>query len=209
MEATYIFLLTIDERIHMSYKSILEYIGHYVTLTDREVEIVKSLTRIKKVRKGQFVAEQGEICRYENFVVEGCLRCYHVDEDGKEHIVQFAVENWWISDLHSFLTQSPAHFSVDAIEPSVLVQFGYDDLQELYQKVPKLERFFRLIIQNAFIASQKRVISTFSQDAGKRYIEFRNRYPDIESRVPQYMIASYLGVSPEFLSKIRQRLASK
>lgn len=191
----------------MSYESILEYIDHYITLTDKEIEIMRSLTRIKSVRKGQFVAEQGEICRYENFVVKGCLRCYHVDEAGKEHVVQFAVEEWWISDLHSFLTQSPAHFNVDAIEPSVLVQFGYHELQELYQQVPKFERFFRLIIQNAFIASQKRVISTFSQDAENRYLEFRNRYPDIESRVPQYMIASYLGISPEFLSKIRQRLA--
>lgn len=191
----------------MSYESILEYIDHYITLTDKEIEIMRSLTRIKSVRKGQFVAEQGEICRYENFVVKGCLRCYHVDEAGKEHVVQFAVEEWWISDLHSFLTQSPAHFNVDAIEPSVLVQFGYHELQELYQQVPKFERFFRLIIQNAFIASQKRVISTFSQDAENRYLEFKNRYPDIESRVPQYMIASYLGISPEFLSKIRQRLA--
>lgn len=193
----------------MSYDSILTYIDRHITLTDQETEIFKPLTRIKSVRKGQFVVEQGEISQYENFVVQGCLRCYHVDREGKEHIVQFAVEDWWISDLQSFLTQSPAHFSVDAIEPSILVQIGYNDLQELYRKIPKFERFFRLIIQNAFVASQKRVISTFSRDAEQRYLEFRNRYPDIENRVPQYMVASYLGISPEFLSKIRQRLADK
>lgn len=193
----------------MSYDSILTYIDRHITLTDQEIDIFKSLTRIKSVRKGQFVVEQGEVSRYENFVVQGCLRCYHVDREGKEHIVQFAVESWWISDLQSFLTQSPAHFNVDAIEPSALVQLEYNDLQELYRSIPKFERFFRLIIQNAFVASQKRIISTFSQNAGERYIDFRNRYPDIESRVPQYMVASYLGISPEFLSKIRQRLAGK
>lgn len=193
----------------MSYNLILSYIDNYITLTDQEIDLFKSLTRIKTLRKRQFVVEQGEICWYENYVVEGCLRCYHTDAKGAEHVVQFAVENWWISDLHSFLTQSPAHFSVDAIEPSVLIQFEYNNLQKLYQKIPKFERFFRLIIQNAFVASQKRTIESYSKDAGKRYINFRNRYPDIETRVPQYMIASYLGMSPEFLSKIRRRIAGK
>jgi len=189
----------------MMYNSLLEYIDGYITLDEEEVEILKSHTRIKKVRKKQFVVEQGEICRYENYVVEGCLRCYHLDEDGNEHIVQFAVEDWWIADLQSFLTQSPANFSVDALEPSTLIQFEYNKLQELYNRIPKLDRFFRLIIQNAYIASQQRIVTSYSKDAGKRYIEFRNRYPNIEQRVPQYMIASYLGITPEFLSKIRRR----
>lgn len=193
----------------MSYSSLIAYVSEYISLDENEVELIKSLTRIKQVRKRQFVTEQGEICRYENFVVEGCLRCYHTDEDGNEHIVQFAVKDWWIADLQSFLTQSPANFSVDALEPSVLIQFGYRELQELYRKIPKLNRFFRIIIQNAFVASQKRIVASYSKDAGKRYIEFRNRYPNIEKRVPQYMIASYLGITPEFLSKIRRRIAGQ
>lgn len=193
----------------MAYGPLITYLERYISLDNQEIEVLKSLTRIKKVRKRQFVAEQGEICRYENYVVEGCLRCYHTDEEGTEHIVQFAVDDWWISDLHSFLTQSPANFSVDAIEPSVLIQFGYDDLQELYERIPKLNQFFRLIIQNAFVASQKRIVASYSKDAGKRYIEFRNRYPNIEKRVPNYMVASYLGITPEFLSKIRRRMAGK
>lgn len=193
----------------MGYESLLEYIDDYVSLNNDEVETLQALTRIKKVRKRQFVVEQGEICRYENYVVKGCLRCYHTDEDGNEHVVQFAVENWWIADLQSFLTQSPANFSVDAIEPSTLIQFGYNDLQVLYDRIPKLDRFFRLIIQNAFVASQKRIVASYSKDAGKRYIEFRNRYPNIEKRVPNYMVASYLGITPEFLSKIRRRMAGK
>ena len=190
----------------MSYDPLIKYIAEYISLNEKEIDILKSLTRIKKVRKRQFVVEQGEVCRYENYVVEGCLRCYHLDENGQEHIVQFAVDDWWIADLQSFLTQSPANFSVDALEPSVLIQFGYNELQELYNKIPKLERFFRLIIQNAFVASQKRIVASYSKDAGKRYIAFRNRYPNIENRVPQYMVASYLGITPEFLSKIRRRI---
>lgn len=193
----------------MSYDSLLNYINRHIPLTSREIEIVKSLTRIKKVRKRQFIVEQGETAQFENFVVEGCFRCYHTDEKGTEHVIQFAVEEWWITDLHSFLSRASANFSVDAIEPSMLIQFEYDNLQKLYREIPKFERFFRLIIQNAFIASQKRIIDSYSKDAEKRYLDFRNRYPDIESRVPQYMIASYLGISPEFLSKIRQRMAGR
>lgn len=193
----------------MSYDSLIKYIEEYISLNEKEIDILKSLTRIKKVRKRQFVVEQGEICRYENYVVDGCLRCYHLDEEGQEHIVQFAVEDWWIADLQSFLTQSPANFSVDALEPSILIQFGHNELQELYNRIPKLERFFRLIIQNAFVASQKRIVASYSKDAGKRYIDFRNRYPNIEKRVPQYMVASYLGITPEFLSKIRRRIAGQ
>lgn len=193
----------------MSYDPLIKYIEDYISLSEKEAEILKSLTRIKKIRKRQFVVEQGEVCRYENYVVEGCLRCYHLDEEGQEHIVQFAVEDWWIADLQSFLTQAPANFSVDAIEPSILIQFRYNDLQKLYEKIPKLNQFFRLIIQNAFVASQKRIVASYSKDAGKRYIEFRNRYPNIEKRVPNYMVASYLGITPEFLSKIRRRMAGK
>lgn len=193
----------------MSYDSLLKYIDRHITLTGREIEIVKSLTRIKKVRKRQYIVEQGETAQFENFVVEGCLRCYHVDENDTEHIIQFAVEEWWITDLHSFLSRTSANFSVDAIEPSMLIQFEYDNLQKLYLEIPKFERFFRLIIQNAFITSQKRIIDSYSKDAEKRYLDFRNRYSDIEHRVPQYMIASYLGISPEFLSKIRRRITGR
>lgn len=192
-----------------NYPSVLDYINRYVTLTDQEVDIFKSLSRVKKLRKRQYLVEEGELCRYENFVTKGCLRCYYVDPDGNEHIVQFAIEGWWISDLHSFLTQTPAHFNVDAIEPSEVIQIEYDHLQELYQKVPKFERFFRQIIQRAFVAAQERIIDSYSKDARQRYLEFSEMYPEIEQRVPQYMLASYLGITPEFLSKIRRRLAGR
>jgi len=188
----------------MSYDLLIRQIRRHVALSDPDADILRSLTRVKKVRKRQFVSEQGEICRYENFVVEGCLRCYHIDGKNAEHIVQFAVEGWWISDLRSFMTESPADFTVEAIEPSTLIQFGRKEVEELYRRLPALERFFRVMLQNALVASQRRIVDSYSEDAKRRYAEFRERHPDIEKRVPLYMIASYLGITPEFLSRIRQ-----
>ncbi len=188
----------------MPHDLLIRNIRKRVDLDDAGARAIVELTRVKKVRKRQFVSEQGEVCRYENFVAEGCLRSYHVDAQGKEHIAQFAVEEWWISDLRSFITRTPADFTVEAVEPSTLIQFGREELEELYRRVPALERFFRLILQNAYAAAQKRIVESYSEDARRRYAEFRARYPDLEKRVPQYMIASYLGISPESLSRIRR-----
>lgn len=188
----------------MPHDLLIRNIRKRVDLDDAGARAIVELTRVKKVRKRQFVSEQGEVCRYENFVAEGCLRSYHVDAQGKKHIAQFAVEEWWISDLRSFITRTPADFTVEAVEPSTLIQFGREELEELYRPVPALERFFRLILQNAYAAAQKRIVESYSEDARRRYAEFRARYPDLEKRVPQYMIASYLGISPESLSRIRR-----
>jgi CRP-like cAMP-binding protein len=188
----------------MSHDLLIRQIQKHVPLSDADIDVLKSLSRIKKVRKRQFVSEQGEICRYENFVAEGCLRCYHIDPKGVEHVVQFAVEGWWVSDLRSFKTESPADFSVEAIEASTLIQFRLRDLEELYRRIPALERFFRTMFEYALIAAQKRIVDSYSEDAKQRYLEFRQRHPDIEKRVPNYMIASFLGITPEFLSRIRQ-----
>lgn len=193
----------------MSYNAVVKHIHNYVTLSDSDIKALKSLTRIKEVRKRQFIVEQGEICRHESFVTRGCLRCYYADEDGNEHIVHFAIEDWWVADLNSFLTQSPARFSIDAIEPSEVIQIDHQNRQQLLERAPKFERYFRLIVQNAFVASQQRIIDSYSKDATKRYHEFKKRYPNIENRVPQYMIASYLGITPEFLSNIRANLANQ
>ena len=126
-----------------------------------------------------------------------------LDNDGQELIVMFAIENWWTGDLGSFITQTPADYNVQCLENCVLAQVSYEDLQQLYLQVPKLERFFRIIIQRAFVAAQKRLINNLSLSAKERYLQFREEYPQVEQRVPQYMIASYLGITKEFLSKIR------
>lgn len=187
-------------------RQLLDYIKQYVDLTEDEESTLLSRVKLKKFIKGQFVVQNGEVCKYENFVLSGCLRSFYIDNEGQEHIVMFAVENWWTADLGSFITQKPADLNVQCLENSELIQIHYNDLQKLFLKIPKLERFFRIIIQKAFVAAQKRIVNNFSMEAADRYIQFREQYPGIEQRVPQYMIASYLGITKEFLSKIRNKL---
>ena len=189
-------------------KQFLDYIKQHVSLTGSEESILLAAVREKKYLKGEFVVRNGEVNKYENFVLSGCLKTFYIDNDGQEHIVMFAVENWWTADLGSFITQTPADLNVQCVEDSELVQIHYNDLQQLYYDIPKLERFFRIIIQKAFVAAQKRIVNNFSLPATERYLQFRQQYPNIEQRVPQYMIASYLGITKEFLSKIRNQLIS-
>ncbi|GJM29399.1 MAG: cAMP-binding protein [Cyclobacteriaceae bacterium] len=193
----------------MNIEPLVNYIKQYIDLTPDEINILSGLVKYRKYLKGQFVVQQGDICRYENFVVKGCLKTFHVDQEGQQHIVMFAIENWWAADLGSFITQSPADYNVQCLEPTELIQFSHRNLEQLYRHVPKLERFFRIIIQKAYVASEKRVIRNFSLTAKERYLAFREQYPKIEQRVPQYMVASYLGITKEFLSKIRAQLISE
>ncbi|GHM99102.1 cyclic nucleotide-binding protein [Cytophagales bacterium WSM2-2] len=162
--------------------------------------------KARKFLKGQYVVQQGDVCRTENFVLSGCLKTFYIDQEGQEHIVMLAIENWWTSDLGSFINQAPADFNVQCLENSEVLQITYEDLEQVFLEIPKLERFFRIIIQRAFAAAQKRIVNNFSLPAKERYLKFREQYPQIEQRVPQYMIASYLGITKEFLSKIRHQL---
>jgi CRP-like cAMP-binding protein len=153
--------------------------------------------------------QEGDVCRFETFVNKGCLRAYHIDEKGQEHIAQFAIEGWWISDMYSFLTATPARFNVDALEDSELLCIDKLSLEELYIQVPKFERFFRIILQNAFIAHQQRIIANMSKTVEEHYLDFMNYYSQLEQRVPQHQVASYLGITPESLSRIRRQLTEK
>jgi len=193
----------------MDPKPILDYIRQYIHLTSQEETILLSKLRVRKYVKGQFVVQNGDVCRYENFVLSGCLKTFYIDNEGLEHIIMFAIENWWTADLGSFITQTPADLNVQCIENSELAQIHHDDLQQLYIQIPKLERFFRIIIQKAFVAAQKRIINNLSLPALERYTQFRDQYPKIDQRVPQYMVASYLGITKEFLSKIRHQLITQ
>ena len=192
----------------MDLKIFLDHISRYIQLTSDEQSIFLSKVKFRKYLKGQFVVQNGDVCRHENFVVSGCLKTFYIDNEGHEHIVMFAIEDWWTADLGSFITQTPADLNVQCLEDSELIQITYSDLQQLYTEIPKLERFFRIIIQNAFVAAQKRIVNNLSLPAMERYIQFREQYPKIEQRVPQYMVASYLGITKEFLSKIRTQLAN-
>lgn len=187
------------------YDTILKYVARYIELTPEETDIFTSLLTPRKVRKRQYLVQSGDICKAENFVVNGCLRSFYVDEKGEEYISQFAIEDWWITDLNSFLTQTPANYYVEALENSEVLQISYEAYHELLSRIPKFDRFFRIIIQKAYVATQQRIISTMSKTSEERYLEFVAHYPNIEQRVPQYMVAAYLGFTPEFLSKIRSR----
>ena len=185
------------------YDLILKNISRFITLTPEEQQYFTSLLRVKRLKKKQYLLQEGDVARYDYFVNKGCLRTYTIDEKGQEHVVQFSIEDWWTGDMYSFLTQKPARYTIDALEDSELLCLERSALEELYIKVPKFERFFRLLLQNAFVSLQERIIASLSQPADERYCTFIIKYPNMEKRLPLKQIASYLGITPESLSRIR------
>lgn len=179
-----------------------------IKLTDAEKEICKSLFSPKKLRKRQYILQQDDICKNLVFVEKGILRSYSVDNKGSEHILQFALEGWWIADIYSFLTGEASEYNIDAIEDSELLQISKSALDELYEQVPKFERYFRILTQSNMVATQKRLTATLSAGADEKYLRLLSAYPNIVARVPQHMIASYLGITPETLSRVRKRIVS-
>jgi len=188
------------------FKPLLDYINRVVALTEEEERILISLISYRKLLKGQYFLQQGDVCKFSGFVILGCTKTFYVDEEGQEHVVMFSIEDWWTSDMGSFITQKPADFNVQCLENTELIQFSYENQQQMMQEIPKLERFFRIIVEKAFVASQKRIVRNMSMSAKDRYLFFRKEYPQMEQRIPQYLIASYLGITKEFLSKIKSQL---
>ena len=177
-----------------------------ITLTNDEEDIIIKSFKLKRLKKKEILLFAGDVSSHMRFISEGCLRSYYMDEEAREHIIQFGIENWWINDLYSYLTKSPAREFIQALENSVVLQIHRDTLNALFEQVPTMERFFRFKFEKAYVALQGRTISTMSKPAEERYLEFRSKYRDIEQSVPQYMIASYLGITPEHLSNIRKNL---
>jgi len=191
------------------FSPVIEYISRYVDLNDEEIAHFKSFLKITKVRKRQFIVQPGFVCRHKSYVVKGAFRAYLVDGEGKEHTLAFAIEDWWISDYSSLIYQEPATLFVEALEDSVLIQIEYEDQQTFLREIPKLEKFERIITQRSLAFQQKRLLSNFIKTAEERYDEFMGKYAEIARRVPQYALASYLGFSTEYLSKIRNRKTGK
>lgn len=192
----------------MNIQPLLDYINPLIELTPEEEVFLESKVTFRKYLKGQYVIQQGDICKYECFVVSGCTKTFYLDQEGQEHMVMFAIENWWTADMGSFISQTPADYNVQCLENTELILFSYDNLEALYRKIPKLERLFRQIVERAFVASQKRIVRNFSLTAKERYLYFKTQYPQIEERIPQYLVASFLGITKEFLSKIKGQLAT-
>lgn len=190
----------------MHYKPLLDYISNFITLTSEEESVLLSKIAYRKYLKGQYIVQQGDVCKQSSYLISGCTRTFFMDSKGQEHIVMFAIEDWWTSDIGSFITQTPADYNVQCIENTEVIQFSHDNQEDLFQEIPKLERLFRKMLEKALVSSQKRIVRNFSQTAREQYLFFKKQYPSIEQRVPQYMIASYLGITKEFLSKIKSQL---
>jgi len=191
------------------HERILKNVSRFIELTPEETRYFVSLLKHKKIRKRQYLVQEGNITRYQYFVNEGCLRTFHTDDKGMEHNVQFSIEGWWTGDMYSFLTQTPGKYNIIAIEDSDLSCMDSEAQELLYTKVPKFEKFFRNLLQNAFIALQERILSGMSESAEERYLNFRKKYSEMDKRIPQNQIASFLGITPESLSRIRKQLMVK
>lgn len=171
------------------------------------MSVVESVFKERRVKRRQFILQEGDVCRLNTFVVEGCFKMYMIDPSGKEHNLQFAIENWWIGDIGSFHTEQPSKLYIEAIENSIILQISKEDQLRLFVEYPKFNRIFRVMAENALVSTQRRVLQNISSTAEERYLDFMERYPYFFNRISNVQIASYLGVTPEFLSAIRSRLA--
>src|SRR6476646_7415443 len=198
--------MTHHNRNDTDFDLLISNVSKHISLSAEEIEFFTSLWRSKSLLTGDFLLREGEICRYESFVIKGCLKTYYQDENGFEHVIDFSIEEWWADDLYSFLTQTASRSNVKAIENTDILQISKTDLELLYQKIPKFERFFRILFQNAFISQREQINLALSASARDRYLLFIKKKPYAEKRFPQKDIASYLGVTPQFLSTLRKKL---
>lgn len=188
-------------------------INHNVNLchafSEAELAIFNALLIHKKVPKKTFLLQQGEICRFEAYIIKGCIRSYYIDNNGFDVILTFAIEDWWVSDIASFHEKKPSRMFIETLEACELLMLTPESKEELLQKVPAFERVFRLMVQKHLTSYQERLFGNIAQTAQDRYLAFLQKYPSLSQRVPQHLIASYLGISPEFLSKIRSKILAK
>lgn len=185
------------------------YVAKCITLDEKEKAYFHSLLHRQLVKKKTFLQVAGEVCGFEAYIIKGCIKSYYIDANGFEVILHFAVENWWVGDIANFSDQKKSILNLEALEDTEVLIIKLKDKEELYKKVPKFERMFRIMIQRTHETMMNRLISTISQPAEERYLNFITKYPTIPQRVPQHHIASFLGISPEFLSKIKAKLAKQ
>jgi CRP-like cAMP-binding protein len=186
---------------------LLEYFERLIRLSKEEIDLVSAKFHPHLFLKKQFALQHGNVCEHFCFIVRGCLRMYKVDDKGIIHILQFAIDDYWMYDVASFHKKTPSIFEIDALEDTVVLRISYDDLIDLYIKAPKFDRIFRVLLENHFMYEQERLGQLFSSSAEERYQSLLQNYPNLVSRLSQVQIAAYLGITPEFLSRIRQRIA--
>ena len=191
----------------MTTQALIAYFEAHHPLNAEERAAVEACYKERRVKRRQFILEEGEVCKHSTFVVEGCFRTYLVDPKGKEHNLQFAVENWWVGDIGSFHSERPSKLYVQAMENAIILQCKKEDQRRVLSQYPTFDRIFRTLAENAIVSLQNRVIQNISSTAEERYLDFMERHPHLLNRISNVQIASFIGVTPEFLSTIRKKLA--
>ncbi len=192
-----------------SYLKLIDYFEKKTTLTEGEKTAIKSSYKIKKIKKKEYLFQQGEICKYEGFVSQGSFRTYYTDDKDLEHVLYFAFENWWVGDIASFNEEEASGQNVQALQDSELLVIDKPAKEKLFKSIPALEKVFRVITQKHLTVLQKRFLMTVSSNAEARFNELIQRCPTIEQMVPQHQIASYLGILPESLSRMKKQIAKR
>jgi CRP-like cAMP-binding protein len=184
-------------------------ISNHISLTEHEMEEFCNLFQSRLCKKKEFLLREGEACKFEGFVTKGIFRIYHIDKSGAEQILYFAIENWWITDIDSFTTGRPSQLFIEALEDSEVLLISKEAKEFAYTNLPKIEKLFRVMTQKTHVALQRRMIDNLSKTADQRYIDFIEKYPQLHQRLSNLQVAAYLGISHEFLSKIRNKITNK
>lgn len=185
--------------------TIQQYFNRYLPFTDEETKLFCSYLQPKTFQKKEFLLKEGQICHHQFFVLDGLVRHFYIDQKGQEQTTQFGIENWWVTNMESFIRQEPSQLNIQTIEDTMALLLAKKDLEQLFQKLPKLERAFRMITENMLIAIQKRNTFHWYMKSEDKYKMIQDDLPDFLQRVPQYMVASYLGMTPEHYSAIRKK----
>ena len=189
--------------------SLQKHIKKHTQISDENLEKFSNAFTLQKVAKKEFLLKEGEICQFEGFVTGGCFKVFHSDQDGTEHTLYFAIEDWWVADVDSFTNSKPSQLNIQALENSEVLLISKQNKEKLYQEIPEIEKLFRIMSQKNLVAVQRRMIDNLSKTADQRYLDFLAKYPKITQRLTNIQIAAYLGVSPEFVSKIRRKITKK
>jgi len=187
------------------FDSLYKNISRYIQLSEEKFHGFSEYFKLQEYKKKDILLREGEYCLFEGFVLNGCFKVYFLNEEGTEQTLYFAIDDWWITDLDSLINNVPSTLNIEALEDSRVLMISKKDKEHLYVAMPQVEKLFRMMNQQSSIALQRRILSLMNKTADKRYLEFLEKYPRLEQRLTQQQIASYLGISHEFLSKIRKK----
>lgn len=187
---------------------LFQYTKQFITISEDDFQNFVKYFEVRSFKKKDFALKEGEYCNFEGFVIDGCFKVYFLNEQGNEQILYFAIKDWWITDLDSLINNVPSTLSIEALEDSTILFISKKNKEYLYRTMPQIEKLFRIMNQKSSASLQRRILSLMNKTADKRYLEFLDKYPTLEQRLNQQQVASYLGISHEFLSKIRKKISS-